>query len=47
VGHGRTNAERQSALSEAEEEALIAEATAALIRAEGKAPRGWLSPWIA
>ena len=47
VGHGRTNSERQSVLSESEEAALIAEATDVLTRAEGVAPRGWLSPWIA
>ncbi|TPG55519.1 polysaccharide deacetylase [Roseomonas nepalensis] len=47
AGHGRTNSERQSALPEAEERALIAEATAAMSRHEGAPPRGWLSPWIA
>jgi peptidoglycan/xylan/chitin deacetylase (PgdA/CDA1 family) len=47
VGHGRTNSERQSVLPEAEEAALIAEATEVLTRAEGTAPKGWLSPWIA
>lgn len=47
VGHGRTNAERQSALPEPEEASLIAEATEVLARAEGTAPKGWLSPWIA
>jgi peptidoglycan/xylan/chitin deacetylase (PgdA/CDA1 family) len=47
AGHGRTNSERQSALPESEERALVAEATAAITRAEGVAPRGWLSPWIA
>jgi len=47
VGHGRTNAERQSALDEAGERALIAEATKVLADAEGKAPQGWLGPWIA
>ncbi len=47
VGHGRTNAERQSTLDEASERALIAEATATLTAAEGHAPQGWLSPWIA
>ncbi len=46
VGHGRTNAERQGTLTEAEERALIAEATAVLTREEGKAPAGWLGPWI-
>ncbi|MGD9293573.1 MAG: polysaccharide deacetylase family protein [Roseobacter sp.] len=47
VGHGRTNAERQSVLPEPEEATLIAEATAILTRAEGIPPKGWLSPWIA
>ena len=47
AGHGRTNSERQSVLPEASERALIAEATAAIARHEGAAPRGWLSPWIA
>ncbi|MBK5927892.1 polysaccharide deacetylase family protein [Rhodobaculum claviforme] len=47
VGHGRTNAERQSTLSEADERTLIADATAAITAAEGTPPQGWLSPWIA
>jgi len=47
AGHGRTNSERQSILDEAGERALIAESTALITRHEGKAPRGWLSPWIA
>lgn len=47
AGHGRTNSERQSILAEAEERTLIAEATAAITRHEGRPPRGWLSPWIA
>src|SRR5271169_1766260 len=46
VGHGRTNSERQGALSEADERVLIAEATKRLLEAEGKAPAGWLGPWI-
>lgn len=46
VAHGRTNAERQGQLGEAEERALIAEATARIAREEGKAPKGWLGPWI-
>ena len=46
VGHGRTNSERQGALSEADESALIAEATDAIARHEGAPPKGWLSPWI-
>ena len=47
VGHGRTNSERQSAMSPEDEEVLILEATEVLTQAEGKAPQGWLSPWIA
>jgi peptidoglycan/xylan/chitin deacetylase (PgdA/CDA1 family) len=47
VGHGRTNSERQSVLPRDAETALIAEATRVLHDAEGVAPRGWLSPWIA
>ena len=47
AGHGRTNSERQSALDEPGEAALIAESTATIARFEGTAPRGWLSPWIA
>ncbi len=46
VGHGRTNAERQGDRDEAAERALIAEATEALTRGEGRAPAGWLGPWI-
>ena len=46
VGHGRTNAERQGVLAEADERALIAEATARLAGAEGRPPEGWLGPWI-
>jgi allantoinase len=47
AGHGRSNAERQSLLDETAESALIAETTAAIARHEGRAPAGWLSPWIA
>ena len=46
LGHGRTNSERQGTLAEPEEAALIAEATAAILRYEGRHPRGWLGPWI-
>jgi peptidoglycan/xylan/chitin deacetylase (PgdA/CDA1 family) len=46
VAHGRTNSERQGAFDEAGEKALIEEATAVLTAAEGKAPAGWLGPWI-
>ena len=46
VGHGRTNSERQGSLSETDEAALIDEATRVLTREEGRAPKGWLGPWI-
>ncbi len=46
VGHGRTNAERQGVLDEAGERTLIGEATRRLADAEGRAPEGWLGPWI-
>ncbi|GJE26141.1 polysaccharide deacetylase [Methylobacterium organophilum] len=46
VGHGRTNAERQGDRDEAAEQALITEATATIATQEGRAPAGWLGPWI-
>lgn len=46
VAHGRTNAERQGVLDEADERALIAEVTAVIEREEGRRPSGWLGPWI-
>jgi peptidoglycan/xylan/chitin deacetylase (PgdA/CDA1 family) len=46
VGHGRTNSERQGTLPEPDERRLIAEATAVIAHAEGRAPMGWLGPWI-
>lgn len=46
AGHGRSNAERQGVLPEAEEAALIAEATKVLSEQHGTAPKGWLGPWI-
>lgn len=47
VAHGRTNAERQSTLGEADERRLISETTTTIARHEGRAPKGWLGPWIA
>jgi peptidoglycan/xylan/chitin deacetylase (PgdA/CDA1 family) len=46
VAHGRTNSERQGAMSEADEAAMIAEVTARLTQEEGRPPAGWLGPWI-
>lgn len=44
--HGRTNSERQNGLSEPAERELIQEATGAITAHEGRAPKGWLGPWI-
>lgn len=46
AAHGRTNSEAQGLLPETEEAALIAEATAIIARNEGRAPAGWLGPWL-
>jgi peptidoglycan/xylan/chitin deacetylase (PgdA/CDA1 family) len=46
AGHGRTNAEQQGVLSEPDEKALIADATQVIAAQEGRAPKGWLGPWI-
>ena len=46
VGHGRTNSERQSDLTEYKELKLIEETTAAIEKHSGTRPRGWLGPWI-
>ncbi|MCA3150441.1 MAG: polysaccharide deacetylase family protein [Rhodocyclaceae bacterium] len=47
VGHGRTNAERQSEMPLDEERRCIGEATAAIERHWGRKPLGWLAPYIA
>jgi peptidoglycan/xylan/chitin deacetylase (PgdA/CDA1 family) len=47
VGHGRTNAERQDGLWEADEARLIAEATDTIARLAGARPEGWLGPGLA
>ena len=46
AAHGRTNAEKQGVLPESEERALIEETTRTIAGREGRAPRGWLGPWI-
>ena len=46
VAHGRTNAERQGAMNEAEEAAMIREVRDRIAAEEGRAPEGWLGPWI-
>jgi len=47
VGHGRTNAERQSDMDEATERAMIAACRDRIAREEGTPPRGWMGPWVA
>jgi allantoinase len=46
AAHGRTNSERQGGMTESAERELIDEATRAIEKHEGEAPKGWLSPWI-
>ncbi len=46
VAHGRTNSERQGALEESDERALIDEVTRTIEQHEGTRPQGWLGPWI-
>ena len=47
AAHGRTNSEHQGGLLEADERALIDQVTRTISEHEGRAPAGWLSPWIA
>jgi peptidoglycan/xylan/chitin deacetylase (PgdA/CDA1 family) len=46
VGHGHTNAERQGAMAEADERALLAGCRQRLHETSGQDVAGWLSPWI-
>lgn len=46
IGHGHTNAHQQGVLPEAAELALLAHCRERMIAGSGKAPAGWLSPWI-
>lgn len=46
IGHGRTNAEREGTMTEAEERALIEDATRGISDLQGKPPAGWMSPWV-
>lgn len=47
VAHGRTNSERQSNMSEQEEQVLVKDVRDTLATHEGRSPAGWLCPWIA
>lgn len=46
IGHGHTNAERQADMTEPQERELLAACRARIAECSGKAPEGWLSPWI-
>ncbi|SCK60994.1 hypothetical protein VAR608DRAFT_6921 [Variovorax sp. HW608] len=46
IGHGHSNAERQGDMGETAEAALLARCRARMLAESGKAPAGWLSPWI-
>jgi peptidoglycan/xylan/chitin deacetylase (PgdA/CDA1 family) len=46
VAHGRTNAERQGTMEEAQEVALIKEVTETITKHLGSPPAGWMGPWV-
>jgi allantoinase len=46
IGHGHTNSDRQSDLSEEKERELLAYCRDRIRKESKVAPRGWLSPWI-
>ena len=47
IGHGHTNAERQSGMDETTELGLLQSCRDLMLQHNGVAPTGWLSPWIA
>jgi allantoinase len=46
IGHGFSNATRQGELNETAERALLLACRDRMQQQNGKAPTGWLSPWI-
>ena len=46
IGHGHTNAERQAALGEEGERALLSFCRKTIHARSGQTPQGWLSPWL-
>lgn len=46
IGHGRTNAERQGQWWEEDEARMIAEVRDKIRQHTGRAPRGWMGPWM-
>ena len=47
VAHGRSNSDTMAGMTEGEERRYIDGVTEAIRAAEGHAPQGWASPWIA
>ena len=47
VAHGRSNSDTMAGMTEQQERDYIAGVTGSIRTAEGQAPRGWASPWIA
>ncbi|MDC1171533.1 polysaccharide deacetylase family protein [Alphaproteobacteria bacterium] len=46
LGHGYTNSQEQGGLSETDEKLFIDQCTSTIKHYEGKAPTGWMSPWL-
>jgi peptidoglycan/xylan/chitin deacetylase (PgdA/CDA1 family) len=46
IGHGRSNAERQIEMSEADERTMVNEVTVKMRADDGAPPEGWLSPYL-
>ncbi len=47
IAHGRSNAERQDTMWEADEARLIVECTETITRITGRRPEGWMGPYLA
>jgi allantoinase len=46
IGHGHTNSDRQGEMTAADERALLRYCRERIRKESGRAPAGWLSPWI-
>jgi peptidoglycan/xylan/chitin deacetylase (PgdA/CDA1 family) len=46
LGHGESNSDEQAGLGEDGEREFIRRCTETITRQEGKAPTGWMSPWL-
>ena len=46
IGHGHTNSDRQGTMPEEKERELIEYCRDRIAKESGKAPKGWLSPWL-